>query len=313
MSINGKEEKTPSSNSDSGSTKNKGEGSSKSGTADTSLKLMKVVKLAKKDEANFFNLFVLSGYIIADMKKKPRSYKIGIFTVTLTISFVILLYSILDILPLVFLKQAQNTVGESDFVYTAFPTLNITQSGDKFMYDETQYLTRAPPQNNSQPFINATQLLNMTQGAKDFEGFSPRWMLVTDLANPKKTGTTAPGLMMILDTQKEVKIGLGRDFTKTILGQNQAFVTASILKYLGIEPNGIDEIQMVLDTRDYFRMFYGTNKTLTKYDVYILSDRLNLGLKPDGTIPVRITDTVNTQQISGNAKVYLSVKRLIDL
>jgi hypothetical protein len=301
MSINGKEEKTPSSNSDSGSTKNKGEGSSKSGTADTSQKPMQVVKLAKKDEANFFNLFVLTGYIISDMKKKPRSYKIGIFTVTLTITFVILLYSILDILPLVFLKQAQNTVGESDFVYTAFPTLNITQSGDKFMYDETQYSTRAPPQNNSQPFINATQLLNLTQGAKDFEGFSPRWMLVTDLANPKKTGTTAPGLVMILDTQKEVKIGLGRDFTKTILGQGQAFVTASILKYLGIEPNGIDEIQMVLDTRDYLRMFYGTNKTLTKYDIQLLSDRLNLGLKADQTIPIRITDTVNTKQISGNA------------
>jgi hypothetical protein len=126
-------------------------------------------------------------------------------------------------------------------------------------------------------------------------------MLVTDLANPKKTGTTAPGLVMILDTQKEVKIGLGRDFTKTILGQGQAFVTASILKYLGIEPNGIDEIQMVLDTRDYLRMFYGTNKTLTKYDIQLLSDRLNLGLKADQTIPIRIADTVNTKQISGNA------------
>ena len=54
---------------------------------------------------------------------------------------------------------------------------------------------------------------------------------------------------MILDTEKEVKIGLGRDFTKTILGPNQAFLTSSALKYLKIEPNGIDKVQLVIDTK----------------------------------------------------------------
>ena len=83
----------------------------------------------------------------------------------------------------------------------------------------------------------------------DFEGFTARWFGVADFANTTDTTLKVSGVIMILDTEKEVKIGLGRDFTKTILGPNQAFLTSSALKYLKIEPNGIDKVQLVIDTK----------------------------------------------------------------
>ena len=80
------------------------------------------------------------------------------FTVTLTISFVILMYNILDISPVVFLKLAQDQVGESDFVFTKTPGFNISEGADVNMYSLPAFDKRKPRPVISSPFINFTQI-----------------------------------------------------------------------------------------------------------------------------------------------------------
>jgi len=58
-------------------------------------------------------------YLISDIKKKPRSFNIGIFTVFLVVSFLTLLQSVVDITPVAFLKLAEDAVGAVDFQLTA--------------------------------------------------------------------------------------------------------------------------------------------------------------------------------------------------
>jgi len=55
----------------------------------------------------------------------------------------------------------------------------------------------------------------------------------------------------MIDSDREVEIGLGRGFSKSLLKANQAFATKSALKYLGIRDNGKDEIQLVFDISKY--------------------------------------------------------------
>jgi len=275
------------------------EGSSKDNTQDNSSNTRTVTTMKKKDQASFFNLFVLTTYVLADLKKKPRSYKIGVFTVTLTITFVILLYSILDVLPLVFIKQAQNTVGESDFIFTAVSPQNISQSTDSYMYDNSFQIDRIVPGDSSLPFINYTEFVLQAAGVEEYDGFAPRWFGVAGFLNPDDLTKEASGLLMILDTEIEVKIGLGRDFSKTLLGENQAFMTRSALKFLEVEPNGRDKVQLFVDTRDYLSLFFGTSNPLTREDITTLNTELNLGLDEGGEITVSVADLVNTTAVSG--------------
>ena len=275
------------------------EGSSKDNTQDNSSNTRTVTTMKKEDQASFFNLFVLTTYVLADLKKKPRSYKIGVFTVTLTITFVILLYSILDVLPLVFIKQAQNTVGESDFIFTAVSPQNISQSTDSYMYDNSFQIDRIVPGDSSLPFINYTEFVLQAAGVEEYDGFAPRWFGVAGFLNPDDLTKEASGLLMILDTEIEVKIGLGRDFSKTLLGENQAFMTRSALKFLEVEPNGRDKVQLFVDTRDYLSLFFGTSNPLTREDITTLNTELNLGLDEGGEITVSVADLVNTTAVSG--------------
>jgi hypothetical protein len=272
---------------------------SKDATNEGSEKMPNRKNLSKKDRAKFFNIFVLTSYIIADLKKKPKSYKIGVFTVTLTVSFIILLYSILDVLPLVFLKQAQNTVGEADFVFNSVSPQNISQSADTYIYNNVYQANRIVPSDNALPFINYQEFLTQVSGNSDFEGFVPRWYGIASFANVDNLSVTAQGLIMILDSEKEVKIGLGRDFTKEILNRGQAFMTRSALRYLDVNPNGRDQVQLIVDLREYFAIFFGTNRNLTREDLSTLNTELGLGLDENGNVTTSAEDFFNVTEASG--------------
>jgi hypothetical protein len=96
-------------------------------------------------------------------------------TITITVAFVILLYSILDILPLVLLKQVQNSVGEADFVFTAVAPKNASQSIDTYMHSPNYKILRAKPKSTALPFLNYTLFSSQTSKSTLFNGFSPRW------------------------------------------------------------------------------------------------------------------------------------------
>jgi len=51
-------------------------------------------------------VLTITRYIYADIKKKQRSFKIGIFTIILVVTFLTLLKSLIDISPIAFLKVA---------------------------------------------------------------------------------------------------------------------------------------------------------------------------------------------------------------
>jgi len=104
----------------------------------------------------------LTNYIISDIQKKPRTYRIGVFTTTLTITFVILLYCVLDLLPVVFLKLAQDQAGESDFVYTSQSSANTSYSGDVFMYNQEVFTPRIASGGFTIPLVNATEMIEKT-------------------------------------------------------------------------------------------------------------------------------------------------------
>ena len=53
---------------------------------------------------------------MSEMKKKQRAFKIGFGTVMIVVIFVTALESVLQSVPLVFLKIAEDQVGEADII-----------------------------------------------------------------------------------------------------------------------------------------------------------------------------------------------------
>lgn len=47
-------------------------------------------------------------YIYSDIQKKQRSFKIGVFTIFLVVTFIMLLKSLVDVAPIAFLKVGQD-------------------------------------------------------------------------------------------------------------------------------------------------------------------------------------------------------------
>ena len=141
----------------------------------------------------------------------------------------ILLYNVLDLTPIVFLKIAEDQVGESDLIYTAKPAANISYSVDTFSYSGVD--KRIARDKWALPFINITKMEKEILNSTYYEGVTPRWISLIDIANITNRNLTTPGILLILDSQKEVQIGLGREFSKTVLKNREAFITKSLLKY----------------------------------------------------------------------------------
>ena len=54
-------------------------------------------------------------YILSDIRKKQRSFKIGMLTILLAVAFTVFLDGAFEVAPLAFLKAGQDQLGSTDF------------------------------------------------------------------------------------------------------------------------------------------------------------------------------------------------------
>ena len=66
------------------------------------------------------NFKVIFNYLISDLKKKQRSFKIGLFTIFLVVFFISLLMNTIGISPVIFLRLCEDQAGETDIIMIPF-------------------------------------------------------------------------------------------------------------------------------------------------------------------------------------------------
>ena len=180
------------------------------------------------------DLRVILNYLIAETQKKLTGFRIGIFTVFMVVTFIVMLKSVIQITPILFVKLGQQEAGAIDF--------QIISSQSKYLIDANVNFYAVDPFSND-PFTtytntHSTDLLNQAAlyGADlidsyqdhievsvngmqvsllkfeyfnnrlkelgGFEGFTPRsiWPEVIIGAN----GLNSTNLLLIIDSAKEV-------------------------------------------------------------------------------------------------------------
>ena len=65
-----------------------------------------------------------------------------------------------------------------------------------------------------------------------WKGFSPRWSVPTKLRNTTEETRNTSSILIVLDTQREVDIGIGPHFSKTVLKNKELLVSQAALDFL---------------------------------------------------------------------------------
>ena len=78
-------------------------------------------------------------YLIQDLKRGPLQFKIAVFSVFLTVSFMTILLNVNPILMSMFLTVTEREVGDADFIITpSFDVKNFQKYDFKSIYQKIQ-------------------------------------------------------------------------------------------------------------------------------------------------------------------------------
>ena len=238
-----------------------------------------------------FSMGAIFSYIMSDLKKKPRSYKIGMFTVGLVVTFVVFMWSVVEGTPLIFLKLSQDQVGEADIVVRASGANNLSVSGN--VYEGAVNPWNSPRDKSKEaegiPLINETKIDSETYLVSELEGMGPRWLFIGKLRKPDEPTLNVSSVVLLIDSKKELDIGLGRAFLQVELRKDEAFVTGPTLRYMGITPGVGEEIELHIDLVDLFSNFNSNitdSESLTVDNLRSVLEDLGIGTEGSISVPL---------------------------
>lgn len=78
-------------------------------------------------------------------------------------------------------------------------------------------------------------------------GATPRWVLLARALNTLDTTRNTSTAVLIIDSDREKELGLGRGWDHPPLGKNEAHVTRSVLSSIGVTANAGETILLRLD------------------------------------------------------------------
>eukprot|EP00357_Protocruzia_adherens_P031584 CAMPEP_0114984976 /NCGR_PEP_ID=MMETSP0216-20121206/7590_1 /TAXON_ID=223996 /ORGANISM="Protocruzia adherens, Strain Boccale" /LENGTH=1353 /DNA_ID=CAMNT_0002347201 /DNA_START=273 /DNA_END=4334 /DNA_ORIENTATION=+ len=184
------------------------------------------------------SLKIVSQYLLSDIQKRQRSYRVGVFTVFIVVTFIILIQNALESSPYIFLRIAENEASEADFIMFPLSAANDTSLADG--NEPGNVLDRIR-------LLNYPEVHEQTKHLSDIEGSSPRWYFFGTLTNADDLDKSTSAYIVAGDSKMENEIGLGRKLDKRILGPREAYVSSSALRVLDINANEGNHVNLTLD------------------------------------------------------------------
>ena len=86
---------------------------------------------------------------------------------------------------------------------------------------------------NKIPVMRVPYYNERLAGLESFDGFVARWYIPGEKLYFSKSNTTAIITVMILDTAKEIKVGVGFDWPPVVLGRNEMQLQELIADLMG--------------------------------------------------------------------------------
>lgn len=170
-------------------------------------------------------LQIITHYIYTDIRKKPRAFKIGVFSIFIVVSFLIVLQTAKTLTPALFIRLSEAQAGDADLVLSSVALENDTRLTNQSFIANPLHGFRMLDGTNIEKLCEKLQ--------EDVEGCSARWMLLGKTKNQEKS---IKSFVFVVDSKKERSIGLGRSSKTNAenLQGNQCFLTESTVRALDI-------------------------------------------------------------------------------
>lgn len=170
-------------------------------------------------------LQIIFSYILTDIRKKPRSFKIGVFSIFIVVAFLIVLQSAKQLTPALFIRLSEGEAGDADLILSAVALENDTRLTNESYVSNPIHEVR---------LLNGVNIERVCDMVEEAEGCSGRWMLIGKTQNRNRSIQT---FVIIIDSQKEISIGLGRNSKANSgrLNGNECYLTESTKRALEIQ------------------------------------------------------------------------------
>eukprot|EP00906_Rhabdomonas_costata_P027384 RCo038898 len=158
----------------------------------------------------------ITTYSHADLQKRPSASTVGLTTVIILVFLSSFLLNGMAKVPATFVRLAEKDQGEMDLLLTA-------GSG-----------------HTTKPYLNFTEVEERLRGVPEVLGCSPRWLLPAMVSNPESPELQAEVLVLLVDTEREQRIGIGRAWPFRPLNQGEMHARDSIFRSLRLRPESGD-------------------------------------------------------------------------
>lgn len=224
-------------------------------------------KVKDRYETESSAFMMAAKYVWGDTKRHKTAYAIGFFTVFLVVFFTITLQNAISRSPIIFLKLAENQVGEYDV--TLQPTLTA---------------------NTQSFFINYTEIKDQINDVDTVVGSCPRWLGLASVRGRDSEFSTFATLL-VFDTDLEREIGLGREWNHSRLERDHMHLSRTAMKAIGVEPNQKDSAFLEIDLLGLASNLGGVDGGIEDAIIEAFLSA-NTGLDPDAplTLPSGFTD-----------------------
>lgn len=187
----------------------------------------------------FVGFFFSFTYIVRDTYKRISLFAIGCSTLIIVVVILSQLRNSFRKTPNIFIRIAENTASEADcYLYPRFT-------------------------NDSQnPLLNFTKIDSLLENEELVTGVSPRWMFLGTVNKAGNTGNGYRGTVILYDSKREEKIGLGRQYDYRTLNEQEVSVSSDLVEAMGISPQNGERVDVRFNTDSLVNALIGQSVAL---------------------------------------------------
>jgi len=172
-----------------------------------------------KDFANRFK--TVCEFLILDIKRRPGTFKIGLFTIYIVIVFLVLLQSILQLTPILFLSIAEGQSGMVDLELT--PLVKNFTKQENFGMNMT---------------LNITEIKGKIGNLTNIAALSSRWTFPINVSDPNNQTQNYRAIGIILDSQYERNNGIGANLNLKDLEDGECWISETLINLMQLSGIG---------------------------------------------------------------------------
>lgn len=274
---------------------------------------------------------VAGEYVLKNTRRKnKKSTVIGLVTVVILVTFLIVLENTIKKAPVIFLRLSEMSSGEMDLslspkTFTGTPGSNFTTAGENVWRRATGADAAASSSSafaslsglNSVlggMFFNWTYIDEKMSGLDFIEGTTPRWTMISTVHyEPQKKGeieaneTDDPSaIFTAIDSDREAELEIGRNWELPRLNASECYVSKALLNRMGLGLAGGYYLDMKMDFLGLMSSL-GSGNSSTPEEILagMISTMTGIPLKVSQNVSVKIPDDVYEMLQEGTIKISL--------